>query len=762
MSVSMSRGSAALLWLLIAAVGQVSCQTKERLVPVRPDFPAEGLVQLVHGRAPQGWGTVLEDRSGWGNHGIWRTPFSPLRFLAPPLGFDPAAAFTVAIEYQVPTSLPEEGVAVWGLDDADLFLVATAEGEAVHMGHRAISPPLDLGLAKQVEWGHVRRLILVHAEGAAHIDVWSPDDGGALHRESQFSWESGVTDAPVTGPPGMVQNNWFRLLGQAIWNRALDPAERQGPAAHVFSLPEPIALLPPGPELEILEAYETRSDGVRLCCRGNLESGTERVRIELMDLVTAEARDIGVRPLHAEDDWTGGSDGIAITGLLPDRPYVAQVYPGDGERWGRPRSVRFRTAPAPAAPTPGFTFAVGSCMGGMGKLRDGKRTGDHPIYRDMLRHDPQFYLDLGDDPYADSGRQAAELPLDLYRQEYQIQARTPTRQLVAPHLPRIKAGWDDHEILDNFSNGEWSFGKRQFWPRPLLPPDAGIPRLYGIDPDHPPSRVYLDARRALLEYNPIARSDPDRPERLYRRVPWGKDVEFFFLDTRSYRAQNNLPDQDPGEYDRKPVKTMLGVEQRDWLIQEVRTSRARWKIITSGVPLQKDTQDRDATGVYVNSPDDTWLNPALNCSFGAEREYIFSQLREVPGILILTGDQHISQFHALPMGGGRFYHLTVGPGGRAKGRYVRLDTDEEQPAPGRLFSLMGWGGLPGTTSTGTWEPPLSYATVTYMPETGAIALRIFSTHDIRVTPPAMVYAAVLRPEDLLTSPPSASGSGALQ
>lgn len=733
--------------VLVVMLAGVACHGRHAEEAARADFPRQGLIQLLGAGAPAGWGSMVEDRSGWGNHGIWRTPACALRPVGE-LPLDGESAFTVALTYQLPETPPPAGVVVWGADTEGPVLVAPDMEGVVRVGEVSGPPPSLATAPKKARWGAPVSLLLVHRQGASEVVVWSPNKESALRRICALPWSGGGLQHAVTGPPGVDQARWFRFLGQAIWDRALDPGEpaTRPQAEKVFPLPGSLAGGDTDPALAVTEVYEVRSDSALLCCRRAQGTATDRVKVEVEDTASGVRRVAGEWALAADHDFTGGESGIRIDHLEPGRAYVLHVTPGDGQIWGRPSVLRLRTPPGPDQPTESFTFLVSSCMGGRPRL------GDFTIYRDMLRHDPRFYLDLGDDPYADAGRLAADMKLPVYREEYLTQAETASRRLVGSRLPRIKGSWDDHEILDNFSNGEWSFGKREFWPRPVEPDEPGIERVYGIDPNHPPSQVYLDARQALLEYNPIARAWPDHPDRLYRSFKWGRDVEFFCLDTRTYRAQNNSPAQSREEYLRQPTKTMLGVEQRDWLIAAVRSSTARWKIITSGVPFEKDTLDRGAHGEYVNSPDDTWFNPTLGCSFGAERDYIFSRLTEVPGILLLTGDQHIAQFHALPMGGGRFYHLTIGPGGIPKGRYLRLETDVEQPAPGRLYTDLGWGGLPGTQGSGEWLPPSSYAAVSYEAATGSLTLRIFATHDIRVTPPGMVYSVVLNPADLLANP----------
>lgn len=60
---------------------------------------------------------------------------------------------------------------------------------------------------------------------------------------------------------------------------------------------------------------------------------------------------------------------------------------------------------------------------------------------------------------------------------------------------------------------------------------------------------------------------------------WGRHVELFVLDTRSFREPNDRPDTGPAP------KTLLGAEQRAWLLDALAGSDATWKVVVSSVPL---------------------------------------------------------------------------------------------------------------------------------------------------------------------------------
>ena len=64
---------------------------------------------------------------------------------------------------------------------------------------------------------------------------------------------------------------------------------------------------------------------------------------------------------------------------------------------------------------------------------------------------------------------------------------------------------------------------------------------------------------------------------LYRSLRWGRHLELFVLDTRSYRDPNSALDS------QQQPKTMLGSEQLAWLKDGLASSSATWKVIVSSV-----------------------------------------------------------------------------------------------------------------------------------------------------------------------------------
>ncbi|MCZ2476560.1 alkaline phosphatase family protein [Aquirufa antheringensis] len=138
------------------------------------------------------------------------------------------------------------------------------------------------------------------------------------------------------------------------------------------------------------------------------------------------------------------------------------------------------------------------------------------------------------------------------------------------------------------------------------------------------------------------------------------DVEFFLMDDRWNKAPNELND---------PNKDYWGAKQMTWLLDQLSTSRASFKIIVNGG--------------QVVSPAKVFENMA---NYEAERTYLLKELknRKIPGVLFFTGDRHISDLNKLEREGTYpLYDLTVSPMTAGKADAVKQDYNETL-VPGTL------------------------------------------------------------------------------
>ncbi len=90
--------------------------------------------------------------------------------------------------------------------------------------------------------------------------------------------------------------------------------------------------------------------------------------------------------------------------------------------------------------------------------------------------------------------------------------------------------WDDHEFINDFSPQANSF--------PYM--DQGNTEISG-------QKLYKNGVQAFTDYNPVTYS---KQNGIYRQVRWGKNLEIFFLDQRSFRSTgsdyNGTCDNPPG------------------------------------------------------------------------------------------------------------------------------------------------------------------------------------------------------------------------
>lgn len=292
----------------------------------------------------------------------------------------------------------------------------------------------------------------------------------------------------------------------------------------------------------------------------------------------------------------------------------------------------FTTLPDASVSAP-VTFAWSGDLGGQQRCRIG--ADGYPIFNQLRRQALDFFLFLGDTIYSDDtcpsppnepGADFKATTLEQYRLRHRYQRDALALRRFLETVP-VYVVWDDHEVKNDFSG-------------PFEPQTAA-------------------GRQALRDYWPIA-SPPDDPQRLYRSVRYGADLELFILDTRQYRSLNTDPDG--------PDKTMLGSAQLQWLLDGLAQSTATWKVIATSVPLSipkgKGTTGRGFDG---------WAGGLDGTGFERERQILVEAIltRHLKNVVFLAGDVHYVQANAYdPNGDGvtDFHEFVAGPLSAAQGR----------------------------------------------------------------------------------------------
>ncbi|MEM7393295.1 MAG: alkaline phosphatase D family protein [Verrucomicrobiota bacterium] len=227
----------------------------------------------------------------------------------------------------------------------------------------------------------------------------------------------------------------------------------------------------------------------------------------------------------------------------------------------------FTTAPAAGKPS-AFRLALTSCM---------KIGQPQASWFLLFAQQPDLHLTVGDTHYADTTDPTIQLK---HHVAYRRQKEFAT---VIRNVPTY-AMWDDHDYGPNNSDGtargkENSLaGWKQFWANP-------------------------------------ASGTPDTPGAFFKFSRG--DVDFFMVDSRYHRSPDAFPDNDR--------KRMLGDPQFAWLLEGLKSSQARFKVIVSGSTLNHSRAD--GWRIYT---------------FSRHRLFDAIKEHEISGVLYMSGDIHRS------------------------------------------------------------------------------------------------------------------------
>jgi len=268
------------------------------------------------------------------------------------------------------------------------------------------------------------------------------------------------------------------------------------------------------------------------------------------------------------------------------------------------------------------------------------------IWKQIKKQDNDFNVLMGDTIYSDTEvpgyglsdvATSVKQKWEAYKTNLGMKPWTKARGSAAYY-----AHWDDHEFVNDFSRQESSF-----------PLSVGDVNMSG-------EKLYKNGVQAFTDYNPITYS---KKTGIYRSERWGKNLEIFFLDERSFRsasadyqgncdnpAGSGSPDLAPtAPQDTRnvfsaispqlaapppaactasindPNRTMLGSKQLAQFEKAIKKSKATFKVIFNEVPIQQ----------YYALPYDRWEG------YAAERTALLQYLQaNVKNAVFLTTDVH--------------------------------------------------------------------------------------------------------------------------
>lgn len=270
--------------------------------------------------------------------------------------------------------------------------------------------------------------------------------------------------------------------------------------------------------------------------------------------------------------------------------------------------------------------------------------GGMKIYEAMRQTRPHFFIHSGDTIYADGPLQETvtnpagqviwtnayldAVPEKLkvaetlkeYRRHHLYNRYDVNLQRFSAEVPQIWQ-WDDHEVVNNWSDSKVlsaSYTERNV------------------------QALTANATRAFLDYAPMRWPSQVESERIYRHIPYSRDLDVFVLDMRSYRGPNSYNRQDS----RSEATAFLGSQQLKWLKDRLQNSCATWKIIAADMPLGllipdgTDPQGRPQFEGLANGD-----GPALGREFEIADLLRFIKREGVVNVVWLTADVHYCAAH---------------------------------------------------------------------------------------------------------------------
>jgi alkaline phosphatase D len=323
------------------------------------------------------------------------------------------------------------------------------------------------------------------------------------------------------------------------------------------------------------------------------------------------------------DPLFGYSVHAEVRGLEPGRPYWYRFISGEATS----QVGRAITAPPAGSPLARLRFGFVSCAN--------YEHGYFSAYRHLAGDNPDIALFLGDYIYDSIEQQRPTVrkhcdgvistTLANYRNRYTQYQLDPDLQRFRAEVPALVT-WDDHEV-------ENDYGDR--WSQLFTEPEQFL-------------KQRAAAYQAFYENMPVrsSLSTPHGPVmRIYDRFTFGNLVEISMIDGRQYRSPQACygpPKRGNGHIESDatcpelsdPSRSMIGVQQEQWLFDGLARSPARWNVIGQDVmmALLQRTNSDGITGSWT----DDWNG------FPADRSRLLQHIHDarVQNVVVLGGDVH--------------------------------------------------------------------------------------------------------------------------
>ena len=323
---------------------------------------------------------------------------------------------------------------------------------------------------------------------------------------------------------------------------------------------------------------------------------------------------------NAERDYTVKVD---VTELSPGTTYYYDFCALGG------RSLVGRTKTTPEGDQAShLRFGVVSCSNYQAGFFNGYQRLAERTDLDAVIHLGDYIYEYADGVYGDSSlfedralEPATEIvELEDYRMRYSTYRLDTSLARVHQQHPFITI-WDDHESAnDSYKDGAQNH-------QPATEGDWETRKQV--------------AKQVYFEWMPIRDNET---QQVYRTIQYGNIMDLILLDTRLEGREQQLNDiENPDLQDEN--RTILGADQKAWLLGQLSSSNAKWKVLGQQVIFSEMNLgwaaivDNSLLGDF-NDIESLFLD--IWDGYPAERSQIINYISEraIDNVVILTGDFH--------------------------------------------------------------------------------------------------------------------------
>jgi alkaline phosphatase D len=221
---------------------------------------------------------------------------------------------------------------------------------------------------------------------------------------------------------------------------------------------------------------------------------------------------------------------------------------------------------------------------------------ENVLWKEIIKHKPAVWIWGGDNTYSDTEN------MDTLKRDYQIVLNHPDYKKLRKKT-KILGTWDDHD--------------------------------YGLNDGGAQFRAKKESQQAFLDFIGVPKIDKRRQqEGVYHsdmiKTPQGS-IKIIVLDTRYFRSNLTKSADTTKRYQPNSFNqgTMLGAAQWAWLERELTHSTADFNVIMSSIQVLACSHGYEAWG---------------NMPHEVERLRKLIRASKAKGVIILSGDRHISEF----------------------------------------------------------------------------------------------------------------------